>query len=413
MRLMFINNAHPYTPHVSGMRLFFFARAMSRFGHQVLLLTDEDPTGVTSPLRPGCGIADAISSHNWSEPFVLAVPATSMWSTEAARHGRLPIFLRKVVTAWHFIAHGGVFPDWTLAVERRLSEVLGAFSPELVWATFGNTSNLALAQAVARAVRCPWIADIKDNWETFVPAPLRQYMAWRFRDAIALSANAEHHLAIARRWHEQEMAEIVYSGVADCLFDDASGIPSTDGRYLLLLGATYSESVLDDYLLGVRQWLGNAAPAVRTEFRIRYAGSDEALVRRAILRAGLEGISQVDGQLPLDRMARLAKGAFACSYLWAPFTFHHKLLELLVAGRAVIAFPGEHDESRCLAKGISTPFYVCSDQDALCAALQASWLSDVAEGGRQRVAPAWRWGDFAEDLEALFLRCAAPTRLIE
>lgn len=387
------------------MRLFFFARAMSRRGHQVILLTDGDPTGVPVPRRVGSEILGAVSSHDWSEPLVLAVPAMATWSTDAVRVGRLPVLLRKAVTAWHFVVHGGVLPGWTAAVRRELPEVLGAFRPELVWATFGNTSNLAVAQTVARAVRCPWVADIKDNWEAFVPAPLHRYMAWRFRDAIALSANAEHHLAIARRWHAQEMAEVVYSGVADCLFDDTAGIPSTDGRYLLLLGATYSERVLDDYLLGVRQWLGNAAPAVRSEFRIRYAGSDEARVRRAILRAGLEGISQVYGQLPLDRMARLARGAFACSYLWAPFTFHHKLLELLVAGRAVIAFPGEHAESRCLAEGISTPFHVCGDQDTLCAALQASWLADVAEGGRRRVAPAWRWGDFAEDLEALFLRC--------
>lgn len=402
MRLILVNNAHPQTPHVSGMRLYYFARAMSRRGHRVVLLTGAKPTGASRPENPA-SFAKRLLDHDWQQPFMLEIAPVTLKSLDAVRRQGLPGLLRRMVTAWHFLAHGGAFADWTQAVKPFLPELISAFKPDLVWATFGNTSNLALAQAAARLARCPWVMDIKDNWEAFVPAGLRRLMAWRFRDAAGLTANAEHHLGIARRWHQQPVSGVVYSGVADGFFHAPSLLLHSSKRYLLLVGSTYSMESLRDYLDGVSCWVKGLSPEQQAQFVLHYAGSDTARVTEAAREAGLDACVRTDMQLPLEELAKLAYGAFACSYLWASFGFHHKLLELLTVGRPVIVYPGEHEESLRLASSVETPFYVCADHVALDRSLQASWDLSKRNVPNRSVQPPWGWDDFAERLENIFI----------
>jgi hypothetical protein len=407
MRLLFVNNAHPNTPHVSGMRLFHFAKAMSGRGHQVVLLTTMDPKHRVDPNSAKPDIVRAINKHEWSNPFLLEVAPKPIWSISAVRGRRLPKVLRKAATAWNFLVNGGVHADWSEAVQPILPVLLAEFSPDLIWGTFGNTTNLQISQRAAELAGCPWILDVKDNWEAFVPNPLRHIMAWRFRKAVALTANAEHHLKIARRWHRQKIGEVVYSGVSACMFQPSEQANVGTQRYLLLLGGTYSYVNLQRFFRGVRTWLGDASSNVRSNFSIRYAGSDSSIVRAAVREAGLEDCSQIFGQLPMHELTNLIRGAFACAYIWAPFGFHHKLLELLVAAEQVISFPGEHVESRRLAASIETPFHICETEAALSLALCSAWEGVRNRSVPDRSAPAWRWSDFASDLESVFLMCRA------
>lgn len=411
MRLLFVNHAHPNTPHVSGMRFFHFAEAMSSRGHQVVLLTSGDPQCDADPPASRGDLRGRLVDHDWGRPFLLEVRPEPLWSVDAVRGGRLPSVLRRAATAWHFVAHGGVQADWSRAVRPLLPALVATFTPDAVWGTFGNTSNLTLAQGAAGLAGCPWILDIKDNWETFVPFSLRHHMAWRFRKAAGLTSNAEHHLAIAQRWHRQRHSAVVYSGVAECMFHRPSPAPDAKRRHLLLVGGTYSADTLHRFLLGVGAWLRNAPQAAQSEFRLHYAGSDASRVLAAVRDAGLEDRTRVDAQLPLSELATLVHGAFACAYLWAPFGFHHKLLELLVAAKQVIAYPGEHAESRRLAANIDTPFHPCESEAALVDALSAAWDDRHPHPVPGRPQPAWRWRDFAVDLEAVFLKCTAIRRV--
>ena len=110
---------------------------------------------------------------------------------------------------------------------------------------------------------------------------------------------------------------------------------------------------------------------------------------------------------PIEELARRAAQSFANCYLWAPFGFHHKLLELLVAGRPVLAFPGEHAESRELAAQCTTPFFACNNPDQLKAALQQAWATRGEDKLRGELAPPWRWDEFSEGLEAYFMELTA------
>jgi IS1 family transposase len=286
--------------------------------------------------------------------------------------------------------------------------LLQEFRPELVWATFGNTSNLSLAQWIARRAGCPWVVDVKDNWSAFVPAGLRRHMAWRFRDAAGVTANARHHLDIAQSWLRFKRATVVYSGVADAFFEARNeNSPQSDKREILMIGSTYHEDRLLNFMATLRDWLAGLQPEERSGIRFVYAGSDVDRVRAAISRAGLGCEAELCGQLPIGGLAQRAGEALANCYLWAPFTFHHKLLELLVTGRPVLAFPGEHAESRELAAQCTTPFFACNNPDQLKAALQQAWATRGEEKLRGELAPPWRWDEFSEGLEAYFMELTA------
>lgn len=403
MRLVFVNNTHPEAPHVSGMRLSCFAREMAARGHQVVLLTGAPPGDRAGDIS-AAELPNRMATHDWSEPMIVEVAPKPLRTLSAVRNGRLPAPLRRALTAWHFLAHGGVFTDWARAARPAADITAREFKPDLVWATFGNTSNLTLAQRVAKRAGCPWVMDVKDNWLAFVPAGLRRIMARRFGNASGATFNAEHHRSIASRWINPARAAVIYSGVAEPFYLERDAPKAASGTAtILLVGSTYSEEHLSAFLDTLKSWTDRLAAAGKGRIGFHYAGTDQHRVEAAVKSLGLSGISVVQGQVSIEELAGLARGARAVCYLWAPFGFHHKLLELLVVGTPVIAYPGEHAESRMLAARCDTLFSPCGGRDELEDAFEHAWRSAYSAGALQSSPPAWRWQDFAADLETFFI----------
>jgi hypothetical protein len=400
MRLLFINETHPATQHVAGMRLHHFANALARRGHEVLHLTGPDPHHD----GPALAMLDGLKAHDWSEPFVLPI---SPPPPRPSRSVDKPELVRRARILWSFLQHGGPFPEWGGEARLGAALALTRFQPDLIWTTFGNSSNLAVARSVARDSRCPWVIDFKDNWETFTPPALRMLLAKRFGGATGATANSAVQQHIAARWFPQLPTRLCYSGVADEFFarDLSDEVPDR-GRTLLLVGGTYDRDMLRAYLAAVAQWRGKLAADERIDFRFHYLGSDHALVRAEVAHTELAGCATIDEYLPLGEFVRHVRRAFCCSYLWAPHGFHHKLLELLVASRSVVAFPGEHPESRFLASQSETPFHVCASAKDLAAALGQCWANAFIPA-KDNCKPDWRWDDFAVGLEAYFLQLTA------
>lgn len=396
MRLLFINETHPATQHVAGMRLHYFAKALARRGHEVLHLTGPEPHDD----GPALAMLDGLKAHDWSEPFVLPIsrpPSRPFWGANK------PKLVRRAQTLWNFLQNGGPYPEWGVEARRGATLALTRFQPELIWTTYGNSSNLAVARSLAHNIRCPWVIDFKDNWETFTPPSLRMLLAKRFGDATGATANSAVQQRVAARWFPQLPTRLCYSGVADEFFarDLSDEVPDR-GRTLLLVGGTYDPVMLHAYLAAVEQWRDTLADNERIAFRFQYLGSDHALVRAAVAQTGLAECARIDEYLPLKEFAQHVRRAFCCSYLWAPHGFHHKLLELLVASRSVVAYPGEHSESGLLASQSETPFHVCASGKDLAAALGRSW-ANAFNPAKDDDMPYWHWDDFAVGLEEYFL----------
>lgn len=144
-------------------------------------------------------------------------------------------------------------------------------------------------------------------------------------------------------------------------------------------------------------------PVSRQGFIFRYVGSDAERVLRAVRDAGLERFSSISTGLPVREFAAIVKSACVNCYIWKESTFHHKLLELLAAGRPVIAYPGEHEESIRFSAISPTPFFKCSDPTALRCALSEIWSGKGFSPNPSQQSPDWRWQTMSQHLERFLL----------
>lgn len=403
MRLVFVNHAHPEIPHVSGMRTGYFAREMAQRGHRVVLLTCALP-GSTTADPTGHDLAALLTRHDWRRPLVVAIPPIRRRSLELIRQDGLPGVLRRALTLWQFLAFGGVFADWHKAASGAIVQLAAEFKPDLAWATFGNTTNLAIAQQLGGRARCPWIMDIKDSWTAFIPRALRRPMAWRFRDAAGWTSNSRHHQDVASHWLASKRTEVIYSGVAEEFYCGPRHSPEPESRQLLLVGSIYDDARLMTYLAAVREWMEGLPDRERESVSFAYAGSDNERVVAALKAIPLPCALQILTHRSIGEFAALARASFANSYLSASFGFHHKLLELLICGRPVICYPSERAESKALASQTGTMFASCDTEAALRGALASAWSSRESPAHSART-PPWRWADFAGNLEQFFLHC--------
>ena len=399
MKLVFVNDIHPDTSHVSAMRMYYFAKMMATRGHQVVLLTGE------SPAQPGHGvcaseIATAVAAHDWASPLVLPVRERGASIRSGGTDG-LPRLVRKAKTAWRLLGGDGVHGPWVANARPILDKVADAFDPDLAWATFGNTSNLLLGQWLARRAGCPWVADIKDNWGEFIPRGLRHAVAWRFRDAAGMTSNAWLHLRAAEAWGGSRPSKVVYSGVAEAFYRAAPEGQGDRFHDVLLVGSTYSRANLRVFLSALKQWAESLSASDRARLRFVYAGSDVHQLNEALQATPLPCTTQVLAQRPLEELAGLTQQSLMNCDLTSNNTFHQKLLELLVSGRPVACFPGEHTESRQLAAGITSAFHECTNSDEMVVAFNTIWNKRMSTA-EACPPPAWRWDDFSVALEQFF-----------
>lgn len=399
MNLVFVNHMHPETPHVSGMRSWYFARELVKRGHRVVQICEWRQG--TEPAPAPAQLAQRLQAHDWAEPLLLAVVPQRRRLLEQIRSPRTPAILRKALVTWSYLRHSGMFTDFSQAVQAYLPVLSQEFQPRIAWGVFGNTDCWLIAQRQARLAGCPWVADMKDSWEVFMRRPLRALIARRFQDMSASTANADFNAQVLRRWFPGQPV-IVYSGVDRCFFD-AAPEPLEPGVFrLTLTGGVYDSGSLKRFVSALADWL-ESETGPRRNGRLRaeivYAGGDHARVERAL--RPLQGSVKIDirGYLPLTELAALCRSATVNAYIWNPKTFHHKLLELLSCGRPVIAFPGETEESRALADACGGEFHCPTSEDALIDTLSCIDGGVGARSSANPVTDAFTWGSQASVLE--------------
>lgn len=403
MRLVLVNYCHPATPHVCGRRVPQFAEVLAAAGHQVVLVTRDLEGEAVAP--PPEGLAEALAAHDWSRPLLLAVPPRPSTLCRRVQEGNLPPIWRKPAIALLYLIRGGLFADWRQACDAYARPLARHFRPELAWGTFGNTDTLLVARRLARAAGAPWVMDTKDYWGMFIPAPLRRLLARRFADAAHLTAFSVTHGAEAARWFSMA-ATVVYSGIPETFLPATS--PPPERLTLTLSGSVYSRFLLARLLATLAAW-GRGRPE---RPRLIYAGGDHAAFGHAVAEAGLgpDWEVEIHPYLALEDLRRLTVAASANLYLKSERTFHHKVIELLSAGRPVVSFPAEGEEAPLLAYAMGGALLSCADEGDLTAALDRlaagePFAAATAEGMRP-----FTWAAQAETLARLFQAVAGRRR---
>lgn len=402
MRLLFVNYVHPDTPHVSGMRLRYFAEAMARRGHRVVLLTRT--LGEADPVPTPDRVAETLETHDWSRPYHLACAPVRRWSLDRIRSRKTPRPLRQALVAWHYLAGEGLFSDWTEGTRPYWPMLAERFRPQATWGTFGNVDSWVIAQGVARQAGAPWVMDVKDGWETFIPFGFRRHLARRFAGAFGMTANSRFFGSQFERWFPHRAA-VVYSGADDWWFES----PEEDGNEVFritLVGSTYGRDHLRGFVAGVGRWLLTLSEDERNSVVLTYAGQDGERVRAACEAVELPCRRELRGYVGQEALAALCRVSAVNAYIWSPATFHHKVIELLCARRPVISFPGEYEEARELAKRVGGKLAACGDSSAVAEALESLWSDRNASYGAEESLQEFSWRGQAERLEALFMQVA-------
>lgn len=345
MKLLIINPTHPATPHISAVRAWRFAEELAKRGHCVVFLcaTQED---ALSPEK-----APNIEHHDWRKPFLLA--CSSERDGWQLKKDQLPLPARKALTVWRMVSDGGELGSWTWNAIDTMRGLSNHFRPDVVWTTFGKMEAVFAARRLARLMNCPWVLDIKDNWELYVPRGLRRLMVIRTRGWATLTANAAFTQEKARVWHHGEAA-VIYSGVDEAFFDASQKPPKDPATFCInLIGSLYFPEQLDAFLEGLQHWAEGLNPVERSQVKLCYLGGDLQLFTNAVARVNCDIAVAALGYRPVAELARHCRNAAVNAYIANPRTFHHKLLELLSCDRPVLAFPAESAESWALARRVA------------------------------------------------------------
>lgn len=399
MNLLFVNYVHPLVPHVSSMRMRLFAEALTQLDHRVVLLTH--PVTASGPLPGPDEVERLLTAHNWRSPFHISCLPQADWRDIGARAEQGPRLRRRCLIAANYLTRGGIHDDWVRGSKPYWPLLIRSFRPGLVWGGFGNSSTLVLAQGFARTAGIPWLMDHKDSWELFIPKGLRRIVAHRFRDAAGFTANAEFHAAIAARYHQQKHVAI-YSGVVPEMISPGRRSHRSTFR-IVLVGSVYDMRRLQLFLEGLSNWLQSKTAEEKTLVEFRYAGTQSAMVEAALAMAPLDCKVRIDGQLPIRKLAELCQTAAVNAYIWSPFTFHHKLLELLACRNPVISFPGEHEESITLAKEVGGCLKPCISKRELSSAFSDVWRCGSIDQAPNLEAAELSWVSMARKLDAFLM----------
>ncbi len=85
---------HPETPHVSGMRSWYFAREMAKRGHRVVQVSAWREG--TEPAPQPALLAERLQEHDWAEPMLIAVQPQRRATCDRIRSAETPDLLRRL-----------------------------------------------------------------------------------------------------------------------------------------------------------------------------------------------------------------------------------------------------------------------------------------------------------------------------
>jgi hypothetical protein len=371
MKALFVHYVHPDTPHVSSMRIKYFAEALAKKGHQIVLLTatKNDNDQVKSPER----VEKELASHDWTKFYHLACPSLKINSLDAARNGNLLVPIRKLVVAWHFLFHDGVFCDWTKGSLPYWPVIIRAFKPNVTLGVFGNSDSLAIARGIAKMGGGPWVIDMKDNWKRSIPGILRSILARRFRDATAVTTNSLFFGDVSKEWFPHNPVTI-YSGVSPTVIKKRAFKKNHKFR-IMLIGSLYNKSNLNIFIEGIFRWLENLSSSERNSVIFTYAGTNFEAVQKVTNKLKTRCELEINPYLNAKDYFQLCVNSSVNCFLWSPTGFHHKLIELFFCRRPIIIFPGLSEEEKMLANKTKAKLFHSTNIEELINSFQELWLS--------------------------------------
>ncbi|NQW00553.1 MAG: hypothetical protein HQ483_12695 [Rhodospirillales bacterium] len=401
MHAVFVNHCHPDMGHVCALRLRKFAEAMAARGHRIVLLT-ESLDAAETPIAPD-RLAERLQGHDWNRPFYLAVQPLADGTLASLRGGAMNRWRRAWVVLSRYLFEGGLYGGWEKAAAPYLPVLATAFRPDIVWASFGNTAVWNIGRAVASAAKCPWVADIKDNWRRFIPRGLRRLLAVRYRDAAAMTTFSRGQALEAGDWFAARKS-VIYSGFDEADIGPADAPAKPDGAFeILITGSLYGAREFQVFTDALTNWM-TAQKRTQPDLHLRliYAGNDHLRAEPALRPLAALCSLDIRPFMALAELLAAQRRADLNVYIrWpGPFIFHHKTVELLSAEKPILCYPPENDEACQMVAGVGGVLYSCATQQQIEAALSQAFADRASPAEWDRAAlTAYSWQGQAAVLE--------------
>ena len=396
MRALFINHCHPETPHVCALRMKSFAQAMADKGHQILLLTealDNEEAEESHEL-----ISQSLINHNWSRPFILSVTPVFDRLITKLRQRKLIFGIRQLFIFLSYLNNSGVFSDWSKGAFKYEALLKDCFRPDIIWATFGNSDCWKIAQYMSCQMGIPWVADVKDNWEVFIPKGMSTIIANRFNDMAALTAFSLSHKDQVKHIFNRN-AEVIYSGFSNIVVD---GNYSVSVKRIMVTGSLYDFKKFEILVCGILLWIKKRTFGPK-QIEFRYAGKDFEIFDK--VSSSLKGYCTiiVDNYIEIEALRKLQAGAWINAYVFNEKSlFQHKTVELISAARPVLAVPLENQETLSIAKLAGVNFEIGRTPLEVAKVLESFEARKVSKINMQAMS-AYSWEAQAKKLEKVLI----------
>lgn len=370
-RFLFINATHPADSHVSALRVASFARAVARLGHEVYLLTRQ-----SNAIE---GAQSANARDQVSQPATLRVMENSdsggrvlhiVAPGQPGRQSRGPMVLRRALTFANWLRGSSSDPDWVRSARSVLDQALADVDIDLVWATFTPIECWTIAQGFARQREVAFVADIKDDWQFYVPSGLRRLVAQQVGAASAFTANSLCH------WDgfpkNNCRRSVIYSGYWRDQIKARSSPRSNNVLTGVFFGRTGGAGY-DRLVHAMREW----SLARQQPLHLRYFGAscDEMRELGALTTTDAFQLTP-HGYVTPGELLEVCRNSDFNFYARQPnWAIHHKATELMAVGRPILVWGDETPETRLLAEQVGVPMLVSETDRELYAALDklVSW----------------------------------------
>lgn len=356
MKILFINELSPSDRRVGAVRMRELAKAVAKRGHHaVLFTTAEKSEDITDPNN----LSRMFQTHDWTKLLSIQCGRKKSFFLKKLRQKSFPGLVKKAIIAFYYLFFFGLARDWSLGSKPYWKTLATHYSPDIIISTFGNTDGLIIAKKIAQLANAPWILDIKDSWEDFIPFGFRRYIARQFSDAACITTLAKFYLIDAEKWFSAIPRQVIYSGFSEKLLDNTTTAFDLKEKYqLFLVGSCYNRNHLRILLDGITQFTQHA----RVE--LHYMGNDQDV--ETIFSLYRKNFSILNhGQLLFDDYVSQLRTADIVCYIHWDLAFHHKSTELLAFQKPIICVPNEHQEAVQLANNSNIPLFQCENADSV------------------------------------------------
>ena len=344
-----------------------FATALSERGHKIILFTETlDSSPISEPLEKTCV---RLQQQSFDEPVHIAAAPAGFPLLRLLRQGRLPWGLRQLIIFWYFWRHQGVFTDWRKSSQPYLKLIADEFKPDIIWSTFGGSDCWNIAKDLSVMADCPWVADIKDIWDVFIPSPFVHTLARFYEDAAALTTFSDFHRTKSSPFFPMKKF-ILYSGL-DTHAMTSTPTPDSELFQISLTGSVYNTIHLETALQTIEAWT-ISEPLNGKRVKLVYAGAEETKVQTILDRLNSSFDVELRPYLNQEDYYSLLKSSRVNVYIRGEKTFHNKVFELMAAQQAVICYPAETEEVIREAKERCSQYYSCKNADDILEALTAA-----------------------------------------